>query len=86
MSTIEDIRNKYCADRFGGVMLTRNGPNLPESAKKMFQKQDFARNNKEYQAAKRKWLQEMDKYLDARISGKNVTMPPMPRVEDFIKK
>lgn len=79
---IEEIRKKYQGDAVSGIILARNSPNIPEGAKKMLRREELARNNKEFQAAKRKWLDEMDKFLDGKIR----VQPKMPRLEDFMKK
>lgn len=83
--TLDGIKKKYCIDAYrdwGSVVFTGQEKNLPESVKKFFDRRNSAATNKEYQAAKRKWLAEMDKFLDGKIK----VQPKMPRLEDFMKK
>lgn len=83
--TLDQLKQKYCFDAstaWGSVVFTGREKNAPESVKKYFDKRNAAATNKEFQAAKKKWLAEMDKFLDGKIK----VQPKMPRLEDFMKK
>lgn len=82
---IQQIKTKYCMDisrEWGSVVFSGQEKNLPESVKKYFDKRNAAATNKEFQAAKRKWLAEMDRFLDGKIK----VQPKMPRLEDYLKR
>ena len=68
VDAVDSIREKYCM--------------VPESVKKYFDKRNAAATNKEFQAAKKRWLAEMDKFLDGKIK----VQPKMPRLEDYLKR
>lgn len=83
--TLDQLKQKYCFDAssaWGSVVFTGREMNAPESVKKYFDKRNAAATNKEFQAAKKRWLAEMDKFLDGKIK----VQPKMPRIEDFMKK
>lgn len=74
-----DVEDK--SDAWGKVVFGKSSEKAPDAVKKHFDRQSAMAQNKEYQAAKKKWLAEMDKFLDGKIS----VQPKMPRIEDFLK-